>query len=106
MLEYEQFGRDLLRRGDLDSSERQEIEALVSLMEVANNRRRGLNPNQIINPQSRMLSQREAAEYLKVNPKTVYRYARLGLLAKYGSGRPRYRQAELDNLLLSRQSNP
>ena len=48
------------------------------------------------------LKTREAAEYLQVHPKTLYRYVKAGKLRQYqpgGVGRPRFRREELEALL-------
>jgi excisionase family DNA binding protein len=48
------------------------------------------------------LTTKEAAAYLKVHPKTLYRYVRSGMLRQYqpaGIGRPRFRREDLDALL-------
>lgn len=53
-------------------------------------------------PASDLLSQKEAADYLKVHPKTLYRYTRSGKLQQYkpgGIGRPRYLRSDLDALM-------
>jgi excisionase family DNA binding protein len=45
---------------------------------------------------------REAAAYLKLHPKTLYRYVRAGKLRQYrpgGTGRPRFQREDLDALL-------
>ncbi len=61
-----------------------------------------LVPNEVENAVKEYLSQREAAIYLSVHPKTVYRYVRAGQLAQYrlgGVGHPRYLKEDLDGLL-------
>ncbi len=48
------------------------------------------------------LTTKEAAAYLKVHPKTVYRYVKSGRLRQYqaaGVGRPRFNREDLDALL-------
>jgi excisionase family DNA binding protein len=48
------------------------------------------------------LKTKEAAHYLQVHPKTLYRYVRAGKLRQYqpgGVGRPRFKREELDALL-------
>jgi excisionase family DNA binding protein len=48
------------------------------------------------------LKTKEAAEYLQVHPKTLYRYVKAGKLRQYqpgGVGRPRFKREELDALL-------
>jgi excisionase family DNA binding protein len=48
------------------------------------------------------LTSKEAAAYLKLHPKTLYRYVRAGKLQQYrpaGTGRPRFRREDLDALL-------
>jgi len=48
------------------------------------------------------LTLREAASYLKLHPKTLYRYVRAGKLRQFrpgGTGRPRFRREDLDALL-------
>jgi excisionase family DNA binding protein len=48
------------------------------------------------------LTLREAAAYLKLHSKTLYRYARAGKLRQYrpgGTGRPRFLREDLDALL-------
>ena len=48
------------------------------------------------------LTTKEAATYLKVHPKSVYRYVKSGKLRQHqpgGVGRPRFRREDLDALL-------
>jgi excisionase family DNA binding protein len=48
------------------------------------------------------LKTKEAAKYLQVHPKTLYRYVKAGMLRQYqtgGVGRPRFKREELDALL-------
>jgi len=48
------------------------------------------------------LTPKEAAAYIKLHPKTLYKYARVGKLQQYrpaGTGRPRFRREDLDAFL-------
>jgi len=54
------------------------------------------------------LKLKEAAAYLKVHRKTLYRYVKEGKLRQYqlgGTGRPRYRKQDLDALLVPREKS-
>jgi len=51
---------------------------------------------------SEWLTPKEAAAYVRLHPKTLYRYVRAGKLQEYrpgGTGRPRFRREDLDALL-------
>lgn len=54
------------------------------------------------------LTTKEAAAYLKVHPKTIYRYVKIGALRQYqpvGVGRPRFRREDLEAVLLGGAQN-
>ena len=60
-----------------------------------------LIPKETDSSEKEYLNQREAASYLSVHPKTLYRYVRTGMLSSFrlgGVGRPRYLKTDLDKL--------